>query len=84
MAKHRHHSRMQGIGVAQSVCAGMLTIESTDTWLIGFISFLMPRISARIRATVLPTHTSLGVIIFVFAIASVCTGITEKNFFAGE
>uniref|UniRef100_A0A0V0J7P8 Cytochrome b561 n=1 Tax=Schistocephalus solidus TaxID=70667 RepID=A0A0V0J7P8_SCHSO len=53
-------------------------------WLIGFIVFLLPRISAKVRTKLLPTHVAVGVIIFVFTIVAVLTGINEKNFFPGD
>ncbi|VDM01091.1 unnamed protein product [Schistocephalus solidus] len=55
-----------------------------SVWLIGFIVFLLPRISAKVRTKLLPTHVAVGVIIFVFTIVAVLTGINEKNFFPGD
>ncbi|BHF65073.1 hypothetical protein SprV_0200808200 [Sparganum proliferum] len=51
-------------------------------WIIGLITFLVPSVPMRVRANVLPVHTSMGMIIFTGAICACISGITEKNFFS--
>uniref|UniRef100_A0A5K3F591 Cytochrome b561 domain-containing protein n=1 Tax=Mesocestoides corti TaxID=53468 RepID=A0A5K3F591_MESCO len=53
-------------------------------WVIGLVTFLVPSIPLRLRATILPLHTSMGLFLFCCAIAACISGITEKNFFGGE
>ncbi|BHF65072.1 hypothetical protein SprV_0200808100 [Sparganum proliferum] len=75
--KGRPYSLHSWIGIIAFTLYGL-------QWLIGFIVFLIPRISSKVRAKLLPSHTSVGLIIFVFTIVAVLTGITEKNFFPGD
>ncbi|VDD82049.1 unnamed protein product [Mesocestoides corti] len=53
-------------------------------WVIGLVTFLVPSIPLRLRATILPLHTSMGLFLFCCAIAACISGITEKNFFGGD
>uniref|UniRef100_UPI00359023C7 transmembrane ascorbate-dependent reductase CYB561-like n=1 Tax=Myxine glutinosa TaxID=7769 RepID=UPI00359023C7 len=50
-------------------------------WVIGFLIFLYPAGLAALRAWYLPLHTFFGLAIFILAIASSLTGMTEKLLF---
>lgn len=53
---------------------------------VGFCSFLLlmccESATASFRAALVPIHTTFGVTTFVMAVATCCTGLTEKAFFS--
>ncbi|VDP67664.1 unnamed protein product [Echinostoma caproni] len=51
-------------------------------WVCGLITFLVPQIPQRPRATYLPVHVSFGTGLFVLMIGVCISGITEKNLFS--
>ena len=51
-------------------------------WVIGFVSFLYPKLSEGIRKAYLPAHRLWGIIIFIMACATALMGITEKAIFS--
>ena len=46
--------------------------------LIGFVSFLFPKLPDGLRATYLKIHIFFGVFIFILAIGTCLMGITEE------
>lgn len=48
-------------------------------WLLGFISFLFPKLPETMRAAIMPIHRSFGMIILGLAVAAALMGITEFN-----
>jgi cytochrome b-561 len=51
-------------------------------WVLGFTSFLYPKMNERIRRAYLPAHRLWGVVIFVMICATALMGITEKAIFS--
>lgn len=51
-------------------------------WLLGFVVFLLPWASVRLRSLLKPVHVFFGVIILSLSVASVISGINEKLFFS--
>jgi cytochrome b-561 len=51
-------------------------------WVIGFVSFLFPKLSDGLRAAYLPHHKFWGLAIFTLICAAALMGITEKAFFS--
>ncbi|KAG5873584.1 hypothetical protein JTB14_011197 [Gonioctena quinquepunctata] len=47
-------------------------------FLVGFLSFLYPRLTTNLRKTILPVHTAFGVGGFILAIITTISGLTEK------
>ena len=50
-------------------------------WLVGLLSFLLPVVPAEVRARYKPLHVYWGMLVFVLAIGTCLTGITEKALF---
>jgi len=54
-------------------------------FIVGFFSFLLllccESATASFRASLVPVHSAFGLTTFVLAIATACTGFTEKAFF---
>ena len=50
-------------------------------WVAGLVTFLAPGLAPRLRALYLPVHVHFGLFIFVLALASVISGITEIAIF---
>nr|BAB32556.1 cytochrome b561 [Dugesia japonica] len=48
-------------------------------WVLGFISFLFPKLPETLRSAIMPLHRSLGMIILGLAVAAAVMGITEYN-----
>jgi len=48
-------------------------------WLLGFISFLFPKLPEALRSAIMPLHRSLGMIILGLAVGAAVMGITEFN-----
>jgi len=55
-------------------------------FLVGFFSFLLllccESATASFRAALVPIHSTFGISTFVMAVATACTGLTEKAFFS--
>jgi len=55
-------------------------------FLVGFFSFLLllccESATASFRAALVPIHSTFGITTFVMAVATACTGLTEKAFFS--
>uniref|UniRef100_A0A8D1MR08 Lysosomal membrane ascorbate-dependent ferrireductase CYB561A3 n=1 Tax=Sus scrofa TaxID=9823 RepID=A0A8D1MR08_PIG len=51
-------------------------------WFLGFVVFLLPWASVRLRSLLKPIHVFFGASILSLAIASVISGINEKLFFS--
>jgi len=55
-------------------------------FIVGFFSFLLllccESATASFRAALVPIHSTFGITTFVMAIATACTGLTEKAFFS--
>lgn len=51
-------------------------------WIVGFVSFLFPKLSDGLRRAYLPHHKFWGLAIFGLCIAAALMGITEKAFFS--
>jgi cytochrome b-561 len=51
-------------------------------WIVGFVSFLFPKLSDGLRRMYLPHHKFWGLAIFGLCIAAALSGITEKAFFS--
>lgn len=61
---------------------GLITVICFSIqFLSGFISFLFPGLSSTIRKTLLPIHVLFGTNIFIMALISFLTGLTEKAVF---
>ena len=54
-------------------------------FIVGFFSFLLllccESATASFRAALVPIHSTFGITTFVMAVATACTGLTEKAFF---
>ena len=54
-------------------------------YIAGFFSFLLllccESATASFRASLVPVHSAFGLTTFVLAVATACTGLTEKAFF---
>merc|ERR1712088_985864 len=54
-------------------------------FVVGFFSFLLllccESATASFRAALVPIHSTFGITTFVMAVATACTGLTEKAFF---
>nr|XP_043627090.1 probable ascorbate-specific transmembrane electron transporter 1 [Erigeron canadensis] len=50
-------------------------------WLLGFATFLFPGAESTTRAKIAPWHIFFGVVIFLMAIVTAETGLTEKFIF---
>ena len=57
----------------------------TFQFIVGFFSFLLllccESATASFRANLVPIHSTFGITTFVMAIATACSGLTEKAFF---
>ena len=51
-------------------------------WVVGFVSFLFPKLSENNRKWILPYHKFGGIAIFGLVCAAALMGITEKAFFS--
>lgn len=51
-------------------------------WVLGFVSFLFPKLSEGFRRFYLPHHKFWGVVIFAMCCATCLMGITEKFIFS--
>merc|ERR1719460_1115970 len=55
-------------------------------FIVGFFSFLLllccESATASFRANLVPIHSTFGITTFVMAIATACSGLTEKAFFS--
>ena len=51
-------------------------------WVMGFVSFLFPKLSDALRRDYLPHHKFWGVAIFALCVAAALMGITEKAIFS--
>jgi cytochrome b-561 len=63
------------IGLAAVILFGI-------NWVLGFVSFLFPKLSEAVRRTYLPYHRFFGIVIFVLCCTAALMGITEKAFFS--
>ncbi|KAF9625300.1 hypothetical protein IFM89_020886 [Coptis chinensis] len=52
-------------------------------WLLGFFSFFFPGATQSARASLVPWHWFLGMVIFLMAICTAETGLLEKFTFLG-
>ena len=59
------------------VCVALFFFQ----WVAGLVTFLAPGLAPRLRALYLPVHVHFGLFIFVLALASVISGITEIAIF---
>ena len=50
-------------------------------WFLGFITFLLPGVTLKLKANYLPLHAFFGITIFVCACASVLLGMIEQILF---
>ncbi|CAF1469298.1 unnamed protein product [Rotaria sp. Silwood1] len=48
-------------------------------WICGFVSFLFPKLSLRIRNSYMPIHRFWGRIIFLSAVISILTGLSQHG-----
>lgn len=55
----------------------------TSQWLVGFVSFLFPKLSDKMRQMILPFHRNLGLGLFLAAIAVALMGILEYSINSG-
>ncbi len=51
-------------------------------WVMGFVSFLFPKLSDALRRSYLPHHKFWGITIFALCCAAALMGITEKALFS--
>lgn len=51
-------------------------------WVLGFVSFLFPKMSDALRKRYLPHHKFWGLTVFIMCCAAALMGITEKAIFA--
>jgi cytochrome b-561 len=51
-------------------------------WILGFLSFLFPKLSDNFRRFYLPHHKFWGVVIFALCCIAAVIGITEKALFS--
>jgi cytochrome b-561 len=51
-------------------------------WILGFITFLFPKLSENIRRWYLPHHKFWGLVVFCMSCATALMGITEKFIFS--
>ncbi len=51
----------------------------TLKWVIGMIVFFVPPVPVRIRAFIMPFHTSIGLFLYTAVLATCALGITEMN-----
>ncbi|CAF0735781.1 unnamed protein product [Adineta steineri] len=49
-------------------------------WIFGFVTFLFPKLSLKIRSAYMPTHRLWGRIIFVLAVVTVIAGLSEHGY----
>ncbi|CAF0841300.1 unnamed protein product [Adineta ricciae] len=62
------------VGLATVVLFGL-------QWVCGFVAFLFPRLSEKIRVAYLPSHKLWGKLIFILAVVSVLMGTAEEGIF---
>ncbi|XP_059159390.1 transmembrane ascorbate-dependent reductase CYB561-like isoform X2 [Physella acuta] len=65
------------VGLFVVVCFGL-------QWVLGFVSFLWPKLGMGARAMYMPYHTFWGVLLLILATATALMGITEKAFIHKE
>ena len=53
-------------------------------WLVGFVLFMFPKGSQRIRARALPWHICVGRALLYMAICAALTGLMERATFLGD
>ncbi len=59
-----------------------VVILFASQWVLGFVSFLAPKLSENLRRMYLPAHKSWGIIIFIMSCATALMGIVEKTLFS--
>ena len=50
-------------------------------WIMGFVSFLFPKLSEEIRKAYLPHHRFFGLVIFIYCCATSLIGLAEASIF---
>lgn len=76
-----NHNNIPNLYSLHSWCGLTTVILFGSQLLVGFVSFLFPRLPDGLRAVYLKIHVFFGVFIFMLAIGTCLMGITEKLFF---
>ena len=69
------YSMHSWLGLAAVILFGM-------QWVLGFVSFLFPKLSDALRAMYMPHHRFWGIAIFGMVVTAALMGLTVKAFFA--
>lgn len=77
-----NHNNIPNVYSLHSWLGIAVAVLFTSQWVFGFSAFLFPKFPDGLRALYLKIHVFFGMAIFLLAIATCLTGITEKAFFS--